>query len=335
MPASILDWGIDLILWLQSSVPDWALGPLNFFTFLGYEEWFLLMMPFVFWCIDSKIGVRLGIYLTTAGILTAMLKVYMHDPRPYWYDASVQLLTEAETSFGIPSGHAMIGLTVWGGLAASLRKRWAWIAAGFIIFMIGLSRLVLGVHFPTDVIFGWIIGAILLFLLVRFEDGIAAFYNRFSFTGKLFLLLIPGIALIITGTVLNNLVEPGVIIPQAWIDTVAATGTEAIHPFDYTVYTTNVAVFFGAVIGYTWLLMNGGFDAGGAWGKRLLRYVVGLLVVVAIWAGLDAAFSAIAEDTSLLGIVLRFIRYGLMGLWIGGFGPATFKRLGWANRVTE
>ena len=331
MPESVLDWGVDLILQLQALMPGWSLGLWNFFTFLGYEEWFLLMMPFVFWCIDCRTGLRLGIYLTAAGVLTAVLKVYLHDPRPYWYDPNVQLLTQTESSFGIPSGHALIAMAVWGGLAASIRKNWAWIASGMIVFMIGMSRIVLGVHFPTDVLAGWVIGAVLLTLMVVFEDRIAAFFNRFSFGGKAALALLPAAAVILTGVAVNNKVEASFSIPQEWMDHAGAAGNTEIEPFNNTVYTTNAAVFFGAVVGYSWLGMRGGFNAGGAWGKRILRYVVGLAVAVAIWAGLDAVFSALAEDTTLFGHILRFVRYGLVGLWIGGVGPLVFKRLGWAE----
>lgn len=331
MPDSVLNWGLDLILQLQAAMPDWTLGIWNFFTFLGLEEWFLLMMPFVFWCIDSKMGVRLGVYLTAAGILTAVLKVYLHDPRPYWVDPNVQLLTEADPWFGIPSGHALIGITVWGGLAAGLRKNWAWVTAGLIALMIGLSRIVLGVHFPTDVFAGWIAGGLLLFLLVRFEDGISGFYKRFSFPGQVALALLPAVAIILTGLALNNLVEAAFAIPQAWIDNALAAGNPEFGPFNSTVYVTNAAVFFGAITGYTWLGRHGGFDAGGPWVKRILRYVLGLVVAVAIWAGLDAVFAAIAEDATTLGLVLRFIRYTLVGLWVGGFGPAVFKRIGWGK----
>ena len=330
MPESVLNWGIDLILQLQSTMPDWTLGIWNFFTFLGLEEWFLLMMPFVFWCIDARKGVRIGIYLTAAGVLTALLKVYFHDPRPYWVDPKVQLLTEADPWFGIPSGHAMIGIAVWGGLAAGIRKNWAWAAAGFIVLMIGLSRIVLGVHFPTDVIAGWLLGGLLLFLMVRFEDGISAAFNRLAFPGQVLLTLLPALVIILTGLALNNRVEAGFTIPQSWIDNAHAAGNPEFDPYNSTVYTTNAAVFFGAVVGYAWLGRHGGFDAGGPWSKRLLRYVLGLVVAVAIWAGLDAVFAAIAEDATTIGLVLRFIRYGLVGLWVGGVGPAAFKRLGLA-----
>jgi hypothetical protein len=131
------------------------------------------------------------------------------------------------------------------------------------------------------------------------------------------------------------MVEASFTIPQAWIDLAMAAGNTEFDPFNDTVYVTNAAVFFGAVVGYSWLGLRGGMDAGGPWGKRILRFAAGLVVTVALWAGLDAVFAALAEDASLLGMVLRFTRYGLIGFWITGIGPVVFKRLGWAEGVSE
>ncbi len=336
MPESVLVWGIDLILQLQASIGDWAIGPLNFFTFLGYEEWYLLMMPFVFWCVEARLGLRLAVFLALAGFLTAFLKITFHDPRPYWYDDRVRLLARGETSFGIPSGHALIGVTLWGSLAQAIRKPWAWIAAAVIVFMIGISRFILGVHFPTDVFSGWLIGALLFTLVTRFGPGVVAFYQRFSFVGQVLLVLAASVLLVIAGITTNSSVEARFEVPAAWSTTANADGHEGeLEPFDETVFVTNAAILFGAVVGYSWLSNHGGFDAGGSWPKRILRYITGMAVAVGIWAGLDAAFALLADDATLLGIILRFIRYALIGIWVAALAPRAFIRLGWAKRIGE
>ncbi len=58
--------------------------------------------------------------------------------------------------------------------------------------------------------------------------------------------------------------------------------------------------------------------------QRVLRYVIGLVGVIGIWAGLDALF---LEGGTPLALGLRFIRYGLVGLWISWGGPLVFQRL--------
>ncbi len=65
-------------------------------------------------------------------------------------------------------------------LAASIRKWWGWLIAILIILLIGISRLYLGVHFPLDVILGWLIGALLLWLVLRFWKLATAFLKEMS-----------------------------------------------------------------------------------------------------------------------------------------------------------
>ena len=64
-----------------------------------------------------------------------------------------------ETSFSFPSGHAMGSMTVASVLillAWHTRWRW-WIVAAMAVFvaMVGLSRVYLGVHYPSDILAGW------------------------------------------------------------------------------------------------------------------------------------------------------------------------------------
>ncbi len=79
-------------------------------------------------------------------------------PCPYWLSQEVIALASQE-NFGLPSGHAQNALSVWGLLAASSSRRWAWPVVAVLVFLIGLSRIYLGVHFPTDVLGGWLVAA--------------------------------------------------------------------------------------------------------------------------------------------------------------------------------
>lgn len=139
-----------IILYLQN-LGNWLVPIAEFFTFLGFEEFYLLIMPAIYWCVDSLIGARLAFMLVATTSLNGVLKLAFHSPRPYWVSAEIKALS-SETSFGIPSGHAQNAFALWGTWAGSLRKTWAWLMAGFVILMIGLSRLALGMHFPSDVL---------------------------------------------------------------------------------------------------------------------------------------------------------------------------------------
>ena len=76
----------------------------------------------------------------------------------------------AETGYSFPSNHAVISVVFY-GLAAFLfvhmvHKKWQKIlisiAAIIIIFLIGLSRIILGVHYGSDVLGGWLLGGVIL-----------------------------------------------------------------------------------------------------------------------------------------------------------------------------
>jgi len=64
-----------------------------------------------------------------------------------------------ESTFSFPSGHAMGSMTLAAvGVALAWRTRWRWpvtIAAGVFVLLVGLARVYLGVHYPSDILAGW------------------------------------------------------------------------------------------------------------------------------------------------------------------------------------
>lgn len=132
---------------------DWLKAPMLFFTFLGSEEFYLLALPILYWCIDTALGLRIGLILLVSTGINDALKMTFHAPRPYWFSANVNPLS-AESSFGLPSGHSQNAVAIWGSAALYLGKRWVWGIALALMFLIGFSRLYLGVHFPQDILAG-------------------------------------------------------------------------------------------------------------------------------------------------------------------------------------
>src|SRR5512135_3616764 len=102
--------GIDVIRVLQSA--GWLEAPMRFFTFLGSEDFFLFVLPVVYWCLDAGLGMRIGFILLFSDALNGMLKLALQSPRPYWTDAQVRPLA-TESSFGAPSGHAQNATGIW------------------------------------------------------------------------------------------------------------------------------------------------------------------------------------------------------------------------------
>lgn len=65
-------------------------------------------------------------------------------------------------TYSFPSGHASGNMAFFGALAVLIGTRWGWITAVPLILLIGISRVLLGVHWPSDVICGWIEGVAIL-----------------------------------------------------------------------------------------------------------------------------------------------------------------------------
>jgi membrane-associated phospholipid phosphatase len=325
---SIHEIGIQLILFLQG-LGGWLTAPMSFFSFLGNEEFFLLIMPAFYWSISPAIGLRLGIILLMSASLNSVFKLLGQGPRPYWYSPDVKAFT-AESSFGSPSGHAMNAASVWGGLAASLQKRWVWISAILVIFFIGLSRLYMGVHFPTDVLAGWLLGALFLIVYLKLEGPIAAWVGQLSIGAKIGASLLLSFSLIILAGV-ARLALGAWLVPETWMLNASAAAPQAdpIDPLALSGVVSNSGALFGLLVGVVLIARWGGYDGGGLLWKRAVRFMIGIAGVLLIWRGLGMILPG-GED--MVGYVFRYLRYALIGFWISGLGPFVFIRMRLVDR---
>lgn len=151
---------MSVIEFLQSALGE---GWLPFF--LGVTRWgdgpiYIFLLSFYFWLVDPQQGRQLGLILTLSILSNLLLKEIFALPRPYVINPDVTTVEAAATigSFSFPSGHAQGSATTWGAIAYFQQKRWLWYLAGIIIFLVSLSRMYLGVHFPVDVAAGLILG---------------------------------------------------------------------------------------------------------------------------------------------------------------------------------
>ena len=158
----IFDRGIDLIRWLASHRTPAGNVFFLAFTGAGSTVAYLAMLVVISWSISRKLGAWLLLALVLSLCLNHLLKNWIALPRPFLYARVDNLTTPDEYSF--PSGHAQHAALFWGLLMIRFRNRWFRVAAMLMVFLIGFSRIYLGVHFPTDVLAGWMVGALLAWI---------------------------------------------------------------------------------------------------------------------------------------------------------------------------
>jgi membrane-associated phospholipid phosphatase len=111
--------------------------------------------------------------VTSSVLFVLLLKLLVGRPRPPVEDARL-----IQGGFSFPSGHSAVSAVLYGTLAYLLmrsvrRLRWRVLigtATALLVLAIGLSRVYLGVHYPSDVLAGWAVGALWVLWVVILED---------------------------------------------------------------------------------------------------------------------------------------------------------------------
>ena len=290
----ILEWGIEVIVATQT-IRSPALDV--FFqgvTFLGDAEFYLLLAPIFIWSVNYKLGARLGVLLLLSSYINEALKNALMQPRPC--EPRPDLCIDQAEGYGIPSGHSQNAIVFWGVIAHWISKVWAWAVAILLMLLIGLSRIYLGVHFPSDVFVGWVLGIVILGLYIVLGERVEKWLGGLSLAVQILLALALPILLL------------------------------AIQPSDVMVQVTGA--FAGIAVGVALGIRYLDFDAGGQFWKRAVRFLLGVAVVAAIFFGMRIIFPGEGES---LYAIFRYIRYGSVGLWISLGAPWLFLRVGLAD----
>ncbi|AEF80594.1 phosphatase PAP2 family protein [Leadbettera azotonutricia] len=319
--TSVYLWGLNLIEAIQTAANPFLTVFLKIITTIGSEAFVIPFLLLVYWCIDEKRGFRLGMLIIFSAWTNTIFKHLFKQPRPYNLDPSVGMALES--SYGFPSGHAQNSLCLWVPIMswAGSRKKESrlaiWISAIILMLLIAFSRLYLGVHFPTDILGGWIIGGIIL----------TAFYMASPWLGAWFIMRGKRTQMICTAAI--------------------ALIMNGLYPMD----TSLPALFLGFGAGYSLMINSFPFTAQGlVKGKKpgifllTARYILGLSGAAVIYLGLrlilpgenslfaSISFWGLGSPYTELG---RFIRYCLLGLWASAGAPKVFLNLGIAGPGKE
>ena len=123
----IWDWGLEVIRAIQTVHGPFLDEVFRAITFMGEEDFFMILMPLILWCVDFALGVRLAFFFLFSTVVNSVTKGAFAHPRPFDLDPAVKL--HDATGYGLPSGHSQSAVVVWGIIASYVHKWWAWVVA--------------------------------------------------------------------------------------------------------------------------------------------------------------------------------------------------------------
>ncbi len=321
---AVWEYSLPMIQALQSV--EWLEWPMRLISQLGSEAFFLLFISLLYWCISPRLGIRVALILLVSTSLNYALKLLFASPRPQWYSTQVRVY-ESETSFGMPSAHAQNAVAVWGEVARFKQRHWLTSLAIGLMLVIGISRLYLGVHFPTDVLAGWAIGLVVLWAFNRLTNPVMQRVKRYGLVSQ---------CLMTSGTSLLLLLPSGLLVllsgsgemPAVWSQQLQASGGTMPQPLSLDVPVSASGTWLGFAAGALGINQHQPFHPRGGLWHRVTQYVIGITIALVIWAGLDVLFP---EGKTFIAYSLRYLRYTLLGGWIAAGAPLLFgqmRRLG-------
>ncbi len=162
-----------LLIWIQNHLRFEFLTPvMKFISALsnGGMIWILLTLVLLILPAYRKTGVLCTIALILDVLLVnVLLKDLAARPRPYTQLSDLVLLIKAQTDFSFPSGHTSCAFSVAWIYFRRLPKK-AGIPLLILAFLTGFSRLYVGVHYPTDVLGGFLCGSLIAWTVLSINN---------------------------------------------------------------------------------------------------------------------------------------------------------------------
>ncbi|MDR2178030.1 MAG: phosphatase PAP2 family protein [Treponema sp.] len=315
---STLLWGLDLIRFIQSRASPALTVIMKLVTTMGAVPVCFALLSLIFWCFDEEKGFRLSLTLLVSLWINMVLKYLLVQPRPFWegWDPSVGMTTESTNGF--PSGHAQISLVLWVIIASWTGKKWALPLAVFLSFLVGFSRLYLGVHFPTDLLGGWVLGALTLAAYFLAGDRIKAALIRGGPRFQMILCSVLAFVMILYRPQVEMLV-PGALVLGLGLGRRVNRASTGFRAASGPCAGSKTAERRESGTGAARFLVLG---------ARFVTGMAGLIILFTVLGRL------IPEEHSPLYPLLFFVRFALAGFWICSAAPWLFIRLRLAGAET-
>ena len=197
--AIYFDWEPTLMEWLQSHIGSFGTSLMSFFSAFGEETIMIAFMCILYFIIDKEAAKFAARRFMIAGCFYAGIKNIVCRRRPYMVHGNVKCLKPVDKSadlmdviaqgYSFPSGHSANAVTAYGTIGRQYNNKAVRVFAIVIPLLVGVSRFCLGVHYPTDVLAGWLLGLVIIFVIPWF---VGKFEKRWIPYLIILLVMLPG-----------------------------------------------------------------------------------------------------------------------------------------------
>jgi len=168
-------------------------------TMLGEQYFIVFIITLIFWNKSKKTGVLLSFAFTISAVTNDLMKLTFHTKRPFQVLEGISgKRTHTATGYSFPSGHTQ-GSTAFFCTIAFITKRKIFLPVAILLsFLIGFSRLYLGVHWPVDIAGGLLFGIIVAIFVSTYLQHLYDDRKKFMKLTIIFMLFTISMTLILT-----------------------------------------------------------------------------------------------------------------------------------------
>ena len=279
-------------------------------TYLGEPVIFLVIIIILYLVYNKKVAKNLLLSILVTYYINAWVKnLFQDDYRPAGNSDFSEDYGLIETSYGFPSGHTQNATGFWGYLSYKFKDNYKYkqipiipVILSCVIFLVALSRVVIGVHDLQDVIGGLLIGIGVLLLFIYLEPVCAKQFNKLNVVTKIILTIIISLTLFLVGTLLYPTTGMGLVTPSVSYADAGAFGLVG-------------GVILGFGVGYTLEQEYVKYDPSSLTNKKkIINVLLGLVIALVIFI----PFEYLLEIDS---VFYRFFRYALVAFIISYVVP--------------